>query len=89
MTRLELSEFRHLRWLYIKTGRGRIMRDARYKELYLRFWESASELDGVQRVIYTTYYHDARTITYIAMMLNYSERSVKRIKRTAVMRIVG
>lgn len=88
MTRTELSEFRHLRWLYIKTGRGRIMTCERYKELYIRFWETAAGLDGVQRVIYVEYYHDAKSLTYIAMRLNYSERHVKRIKRSITDRIL-
>lgn len=84
MTRTELSEFRHLRWLYLKTGRGRIMTGDRYKQLYVMFWESAAALDGVQRVIYVEYYHDVKSVTYIAMQLNYSERHVKRIKHSAV-----
>lgn len=88
MTRSELSEFRRLRWRYIKSGSGRIIRSRRYKDLYLDFWMSAEELDGIQRVIYVEYYHDARSIVYIAMRLNYSERSVKRIKRAAVERAV-
>ena len=88
MTRAELIEFRRLRWRCIKAGTGRIARSRRYKDLYLDFWMSAEELDGIQREIYVAYYHDARSIVYIAMRLNYSERSVKRIKRKAVEKAV-
>ena len=87
MTRNELNEFRRLRWRYIKTGSGRIMRSRRYKDLYLDFRMASEGLDGVQRVIFVEYYHNARSIVYIAMQLNYSERSVKRIKSKAVGRV--
>ncbi|MBQ3178214.1 MAG: hypothetical protein IJB52_10370 [Clostridia bacterium] len=84
MTRNELKEFRRLRWKYIKTGSGWIMRSRRYRDLYLDFWIDAEKLDGVQRVIFVEYYHNARSIVYIAMQLNYSERTVLRIKSSAV-----
>ena len=87
MTRNELNEFRRLRWKYIKTGSGRIMRSRRYRDLYLDFWMAAEGLDGVQRVIFVEYYHNARSIVYIAMQLNYSERNVKWIKSKAVGRV--
>lgn len=84
MTRSELKEFRRLRWRYIKTGSGWIMKNRRYRDLYLDFWIAAEKLDGVQRVIFVEYYHNVRSIVYIAMQLNYSERTVLRIKRSAV-----
>ena len=84
MTRTELNEFRRLRWRYIKTGSRRIIQRGIYKSLYMDFWMSAQELSGIQRVIYVDYYHDVRSITYIAMKLNYSERTVKRQKEQAV-----
>lgn len=80
MTQRELKEFRRLRWRYLNTGDGKIMGSKRYKDLYLKFWESASCIGGVRRVIYVEYYHDVKSITYISMKLNYSERHVKRIK---------
>ena len=84
MTRNELKEFRRLRWKYIKTGGRWIMRSRRYRDLYLDFLISAEKLDGVQRVIFVEYYHNARSIVYISMQLNYSERTVLRIKSSAV-----
>jgi hypothetical protein len=87
MTRTELGEFRRLRWRYLKTGSGRILRSGLYNQLYMNFWTAAERLNGIQRVIYIYYYNDVRSITYIAMHLNYSERSVKRIKRMAVFKV--
>ena len=84
MTRMDLGEFRRIRWKYIKTGSGWMLKNARYRELYLDFWAACEELDGIQRVVFVEYYNDARSITYIAMKLNYCERTVKRIKRKAV-----
>ena len=52
MTRNELKEFRRMRWKYIKTGSGWIMRSRRYRDLYLDLWIAAEKLDGVQRVIF-------------------------------------
>lgn len=89
MNRAELNEFRHLRWKYLRNGNRRILYQRRYAELLEKFQKSANGLSERQKEILYMYYFAVHSIVYIAMRLNYSERTVKRHKRMIIKKIEG
>ncbi|MBQ3176902.1 MAG: hypothetical protein IJB52_03720 [Clostridia bacterium] len=89
MNQLELKEFRHLRWKYLRHGNRRILYQRRYAELLEKFQKAANGLSERQKEILFLYYYAVHSIVYIAMRLNYSERTVQRHKRTIIKKIEG
>ena len=87
MTRDELVEYRRFRWEFVKHGDGRVLRRPRYLELDMKFWEGANKLAGMQRNIYVLYYYRAKSMVQVSFETDYSERSIKRIKRNALEKI--
>ena len=89
VNQLELKEFRHLRWKYLRHGNRRILYQRRYAELLEKFQKAASVLSERQKEVLYMYYFAVHSIVYIAMRLNYSERTVQRHKRTIIKKIEG
>ena len=87
MNRTELKEFRHLRWKYLRYGNRRILYQRRYAELWEKFQKAANGLSERQKEILYLYYYAVRSIVFIAMRLNYSERSIKRLKHQIILQV--
>ena len=87
MNRAELNEFRHLRWKYLRNGNRRILYQRRYVELLEKFQKATNGLPERQKEVLYMYYFAVHSIVYIAMRLNYSERSIKRLKHKIILQV--
>lgn len=90
MTRTELRDYRRYRWVRLNRRRGRYncRKEGWYEQAEAEFRALADMLSGDQRTVFVEYYHNVRSILAIGNQLHYSERTVSRIKRKALLKVL-